>query len=320
MFAWAALVWWRAAAQAPEDARENLRNAARDSGIADTVQSLTAFSALPGISAARFTIDEDLDGASDAKATKLVLPLSHTFDRQAPTDVALYTELTLGYLQLDQDLGLLAAGTPLEASVDSEFRVFSAIAGLGPSFDLGAHTTIRPIALFGYSRIEQHADFSGQGSADLKAATEGFLFDYTLDQAVFGGALEIEHRQPLPRALEFTGNVRYNHLLVDTFDATDSTLETTSNLDVVTALAELDGPIPFTLLGRDLRWIAFVASSSFPGNSSQALDFDYFFELGGGLEIIDRSLVQGIEGASLRASGILGNGIAGWNVGLTLEF
>jgi hypothetical protein len=38
-------------------------------------------SAFPGVSAARLTIDEDLEDASDATAIKTVLPLACEFER-----------------------------------------------------------------------------------------------------------------------------------------------------------------------------------------------------------------------------------------------
>jgi hypothetical protein len=50
------------------------------------------------------------------------------------------------------------------------------------------------------------------------------------------------------------------------------------------------------------------------------LGLDYFFELGGGLEIVDRDVVAGIEGVSLRASQITGDGVTGFPPGAQLEF
>jgi hypothetical protein len=96
-------------------------------------------SAFPGVSAARLTIDEDLEDASDATAIKTVLPLACEFERTGIPGVTLHTELTLGYLRRDQGIG----GQPV--------RVFPAIGGLGLGFALGPYTTVRPVALVGYS-------------------------------------------------------------------------------------------------------------------------------------------------------------------------
>ena len=105
-----------------------------------------------------------------------------------------------------------------------------------------------------------------------------------------------------------------------TLDASDDALEGASDFGVFTAAATLDGPLPITAFGRELRWLAFATHSRFPGLSGDALGFDYFFELGGGLEIVDREVVAGIEGISLRASYITGDNVTGFSVGAHIEF
>lgn len=308
------------AAQATDQIRDIFRDAARKAQVGEAAQALTGFSALPGVSAARFLIDDDSDGASDSKATKLLLPLAHEVEDIGPPGLSLHTELTLGYLELDQDIGDVASGTILETSFDTRSQVFSAIGGLGVGYALGCCTTLKPMALIGYSRIEQDTDFSGPGAALLDAATDGILFNYTMDLALLGGAVEIADRRPLPHDLRFTGNLRYNHLYARAFRASDPVLETSSHFGVITGLAQLDGPTGAQAFGRDLRWIGFATHSSFPGNSDRALGFDYLFELGGGVEIVDREVVEGIEGLSLRASVLGGNGVIGWSAGFKLQF
>ena len=54
--------------------------------------------------------------------------------------------------------------------------------------------------------------------------------------------------------------------------------------------------------------------------SGETLGFDYFFEFGGGLEIVDRGVVRGIDGISLRASYITGDNVSGFSVGAHIEF
>lgn len=308
------------AAQSADQIRDIFRTAARNAQVGEAAQALTGFSALPGVSAARFVIDDDTDGASDSKATKLLLPLTHEVEDVGPPGLSLHTELTLGYLRLDQDIDGVGSGTILETSLDSSSQVFSAVGGLGVGYVLGRHTTLRPMALIGYSRIEQDTDFSGPGAALLDEATDGILFNDTMDLALLGGAVEIADRRSLPHDLRFTGNLRYNHLYARALRASDPVLETSSHFGVFTGLAQLDGPTGAQAFGRDLRWIGFVTHSSFPGNSDRALGFDYLFELGGGIEIVDREVVEGIEGLSLRVSVLGGNGVAGWSAGFKLQF
>ena len=324
--AFAAMFPAAGAAQSIDQLRELLRERASDLGIGEAVQGLTAFSALPGVSAARFTIDQDVDGASDAKATKFVLPLSYDIAAFGVEGLDLHTEVTVGYMTVDQSFDDLFSGTSLECDVDMRTRSLSAIGGVGLGYAVSRHTTIRPVALFGYTRIEQDADFSGAGADLTDALTEGFLFNYKVNQALAGAAVEVADSRSLADDLRWKGSVRYNHVYGYAFDASDTVLDTNSDFGVLTVLAELaelaelDGPTGISTFGRELRWIGFAGHSNFPGDSSRSFDFSYFFELGGGFEVVDRSVVDGVEGLSLRASGIAGDGIYGWNVGLKLAF
>ena len=174
--------------------------------------------------------------------------------------------------------------------------------------------------LAGYSHIEQDSRFSGAAGGLLEDAGDGFLFNLHVHEALVGGALEISHQRQLSGDIQLTANLRYNHLYAEAFAASDDVLETSSNFGVVTARAELDGPLGATALGRDLRWISFAANTSFPGRASDSLGFSYFFEVGGGLEIVDRSVARGVEGLSLRLSTLVGDGVTGWSVAAKLEF
>ena len=300
--------------------RDLLRRIVDGSHFADSVQGLTGFASLPGVSAANFTVDENASDASDTKMTKLVLPLAHEFTGVRLAGAVLRTELTLGYLKAEQHIDDLLASTALASDVDSDIEVLSAVAGLGLAFDLGARSRLRPLALAGYSRIEQDGTFSGPGAARLEDAADGILFNFTTNEALYGAAVELGHERGVGHDVEFTGSIRYNHLVVDTFAASDDVLETSGSFGVLTAYTQLDGPTGATALGRELRWIGYIANSSFPGSSSDALGFDYFFEFGGGVEMVDRAVLAGVEGLSLRGSALVGNGVTGWSVAAKLEF
>ncbi|WP_027133667.1 hypothetical protein [Geminicoccus roseus] len=316
----AALAASPASAQSVDELRRFLRQSVADAHVGDLVQGLTGFAALPGVSAANFTIDAGLEGGRDTQVTKFVLPLRHDFPDLLPAGRTLYAELTLGYLHADDGIDDFLLGTPLEADVDSDLDAVSAVAGLGVSFPLGAHATLRPIGLIGYSYIGQDSQMSGPGAALLEETTEGFLFNLHGNVALAGAALQANYRREIGGGVHFAGNLRYNQLFAETFAASDDVLKTSSTFGVFTALGELNGPLPGQVFGRDLRWIGFVANSSFPGNASDSLGFDYFFEFGGGIEIVDDQMVDGIDGISLRASALVGDGITGWSVGAKLEF
>ena len=306
--------------QSLEEIREELRRNASDAHIGDLVQGLTGFAALPGVSAANFKVNETLQGSSATRMTKFVLPLAHDFDDVQVSGRPLYGELTFGYLHSDQSVDGFLEGSEGPTDVDSEFSAYSAVAGLGATFQLGTDTTIRPIVLAGYTYVDEQNRFSGPGKAAVDELTRGILFNLHGNVALLGAALQIEHQHDLPHDIQFTGRLRYNQLHAETFAASDPVLETGSNYGVFTSFAQFDGPLGIELFGRKLRWIGFIANSSFPGNQSRSLGFDYFFEFGGGLEIVDEDVLRGIEGISLRGSALVGEDLNGWSVGMQIEF
>ena len=77
--------------------------------------------------------------------------------------------------------------------------------------------------------------------------------------------------------------------------------------------------MPWRPLGRDLRWLAFASGTYIPA-AKDAVGFSSFAELGGGIELVERGLVAGVDGLSLRVSAILGDDVHGWSAGLALEF
>jgi hypothetical protein len=132
--------------------------------------------------------------------------------------------------------------------------------------------------------------------------------------------VEIQHEAALPGDVRLTAHLRYNHLYANAIDSSDDLLERSTTFGVLTASTELDGPLHTTMLGHDLRWISFAAHTSFPGRASDSLGFSYFFEVGGGLELVDPALVRGVEGLSLRLSTLVGDGVTGWSVAAKLAF
>jgi hypothetical protein len=300
-----------ASAQDLGDIRNELRTGAE--GFSRALQSLTGFAALPGVSAANFTVGGDAL-SSDAEIDKYVLPFSEQFSDIRALGGELYTELTLGYLTYDQTAELLPT-----VSQELGIQSFSAFAGLGLGFPLTPRTTIRPILLFGYSRIQDNSKFTGIDGPIYQKIEDGLFADFRLDTALLGGALQLAYERKLTDDIHFTTRLRYNQLHADTFDATDAALETSSNFGVFTAHAETNGPTGLSLLERDLRWIVFAANSTF--TESTGTDISFFFELGGGIEIVDPGVVRGVDGVSLRASGIRGEqNVNGWSAYLQLEF
>ena len=305
-----------AAQSSLEEARDQVRDLTRDTGLGDQLLGLSGFAALPGISAATF----DVDGGNgpNADIVRLIVPLSKQLDGPTLFGGAPYLEGTLGYSKMSQS-GDIDPGGALETRIDESVTALSALAGAGLGFEFLPGVTLRPIALVGYAHLDNDTDFDGRGADALEPVLDDILANFTADELLYGAALEIDGEQPVG-ALNLGLNARYNHLWGSTLRASDDALDGSSNFGVFTAAATLDGPLPVTAFGRDLRWLLFATNSSFPGLSGEALGFDYFFELGAGIEMVDRDMVPGIEGLSLRASYIRGDHVTGFSLGAHVEF
>ncbi len=181
----------------------------------------------------------------------------------------------------------------------------------------------RPIFLAGYSRIWDDSSVSGPDAQTFKNAGKGILFDAWLNTALVGGAAEVAHQGYLGPVtdINYGGNVRYDQFYANTFSASDSVLEGGSTFGILTAAAEVNGPVwGLTLLDREVRWIGYATNTYLPAGTGDELGFDYFFELGGGLELVDRNIIDGLEGVSVRSSVLFGDNVYGWTAGLALEF
>ncbi|MGF1554526.1 MAG: hypothetical protein ACFBWO_18790 [Paracoccaceae bacterium] len=301
-----------APAQSVEDlVRDVFRAEVGTGAVTNGFQALSIVGGAPGISAASFSVDDD-DFAFDVYK----ISPSHAFE-VGWSGVRPYAEISLGYLDADQDFTFRfpSGGTDL----DLDIHVLTALAGAGVEFDIAPGTVVRPIALFGYSRITDDAELVGPEAELLAAAGEGLLFDVEIDSLLYGAALAVETDQTIGEDIALNASLRYSHLVDDVIDASEPELEGTNDFGTLTAGVELDGPIGLSVFGRELRWIGFASHTYLPGEKD-ALGFSYFFELGGGVEIVDRDVLSFIEGVSLRGSGIVGNGVTGFTAGATIEF
>ncbi len=302
--------------------REAFRTSATRSDLGNAFQSLTIFGAARGITAANFNVE---DGGSELDLGATKLGPSHSFDWEPVEGVRPYVEGTFGYLNTEQtvDFDLAPFADPSEgatrASVDID--TFTFLGGVGAEIALAAGTVARPIFLAGYSHTSDEGDVTGPLAPEIAAAGDGIVFDVRINSVLLGGALEIEHGRSFEaRDINLLGRVRYTHLFDNVVSASDPVLDTDGDFGVLSSGVELDGPTGLTVFGRELRWIGFAANTYLPGAQNDALGFSFFFELGGGIEIVDREVISGIEGVSLRGSGIVGDNVTGWSAGLSIEF
>ena len=299
--------------------RRGLEDAAERSNLGQAFQALSIFNVTPGISAATFYVGDEEGG--DDKIESYKFSPSRTFE--PVLGVRPYVEGTVGYLVGKQEVAATLS-TAGETTSDIDIRTIAFLGGAGVEFDVFEGTVIRPIFLAGYSRIWDSSKTRGPDSQTLDRAGKGIIFDAWLNTALVGGAIELEHVGHFdPQTdINYVANVRYDQLYANSFSASNAVLEGSSTFGVLTAKAEFNGPVwGVSLLDRELRWIGFASNTYLPGDDeSDALGFSYFFEVGGGLELVDRDVIKGLDGLSVRSSALFGDNVYGWTAGLSLEF
>ena len=300
--------------------RQSFREGAKESKLASGLQSLSIFSVTPGISAAVFHPDTE-DSANDSEIQTYKIPFYYDFE-PFYAGVRPYTELTLSYVHVDEkDNFEVVPGQPskLDADIDS----YSALGGIGVTIPLYRDFSLRPILLAGYSRTDIDGTFRGPFSEELETASTNLIRNADTNAWLLGGALQLNLKKYFENRIEILTNVRYDYLYARTFAASDPVLESTDDFSILTSSAEISGPTPLTVFGRETRWIAFLGNTYLPGekdNRESGIGFDYFFEIGGGAAVIDPSIIKGIAGLGLRGSLIVGEDVHGWSLGLSLEF
>ncbi|MEM1012630.1 MAG: hypothetical protein AAGI46_10485 [Planctomycetota bacterium] len=302
-------------AQLVADLREDVRSSAASSNLSDELQGLSGYTAVPGISSASLSVEQE--GQQDLRINRTSFPLFYVFEDLAIGRVKPRVELTLGRTRFREKTDFVFDGQPV--FLDNRITSYSAVSGLGVAIDLGPWT-VSPVFLAGYSRTDDEARFSGASGSLLESATRGIIFNFEIEEAILGVGVQADYAAKLDHGIAFRARARYNHLFTVTFDASDPVLEGSSNFGVATAFAQLDGPTGLHPLGRQLRWIGFAGNSSFVGVAGEALGFDTLFELGTGVQLVERDLVPFVSGVSLRTSFVFGEGVRGFALGGQIDF
>jgi hypothetical protein len=287
---------------------------ARAEGLGRAFETFSVFGGTPGIAAAKYYSDVDLNSYQ--------LPVAHTF---APIEtgwfagVAPYTEITLGYVNADVTAPLETGGL-VRDSVKLSFNSYSALAGAGVEVHLGQGFKLRPVALAGYARVDGNAKFSGPNAAFLSSALRGILGGAGLDTVLLGGALELLYETAFPGDLRLAAQARYNELATVVTSASNKALKENGSFGVATGRIAFTGPTDWRVFGHDLRWIGYLSGTWLPDTDPGTLGFNAFAEIGGGLQLIAPGIVRGVQGGTVRASAIVGPGVTGWLVSAALDF
>lgn len=286
------------------------------SGIGNIVPVGSLFALAPGLRTGSVRVDASLIGELELDLYKF--PLSHEFE-PVWRGLRPYAQFTVGGFRSDKAFLLpILPARPTRGEI--ELSGFAAIGGLGVSIPIAEHTTLRPLALAGYAEIASDGSATGPFSGLLLSLAEGVLVNAEADAWVFGGSLEMLHSQRFSGGFGVDGSLRVGFLTAKARNASFVDLDDRGYLPSVSAQVEIDGPTGFKLDGRSIQWLTSVASNYVPGPTGGFLGTPAALELGAGLAVPLFSAGSVTESVTVRASMLLGDGVIGWTVGLSLEY
>lgn len=286
------------------------------SGIGNIAPAASLFALSPGLRVSALRVDASVIGELELDLFKL--PLSHEFE-PVWRGLRPYGQLTVGGFQSEKAFVLpILPLTPTFGEI--ELSGFAAIGGLGVSIPVAEHTTLRPLALAGYARVSSEGTLTGPFSALLLRLADGVVINAEADALVLGGSIEALHRQRFSGGYGVDGSLRIGLLTAKILESSFEDIEDRGYLPSVSARVEVDGPTGFAHDGRSIQWLASVAGNYVPGPTGGFLGTPAAFELGGGVAIPIADGGAMTKGVTLRASMLLGDGVTGWSVGLSLAY
>jgi len=288
-----------------------------DTRIGQQLISIINFTALPGISGARFDIDRSFPDPDyrleklDMSGSKDLTLADHPFD--------LHIEGGIGYLSTDENaFGFTGTGDQTVA-VRTDREVYSGHFGLGLSIPMGKHWRLRPVLRAAISRFNNDTGF-GEVIGDGEDIGRLLFLDWTVHAATLAGALKIGY----DRSFEFgrvEATANYTYAYTDIFDAPSSLLEFSGRNELFNLRARLTRPTGRRAFGYPLLWNVFAGATALGGNGKSALGFSHYFELGAGLDLdVAKADLPLVKVLRLQGSLIKGDNVTGWQLGLGFRF
>ena len=289
------------------------------SGISQQLVNLISFTTLPGISGGNLTVSRD-DPEPDYEIDKLTIGVSDTFAiEQSPFD--LFLEGGLGILETDESSFGFGIVDGIRIAARSDRTIYSGRIGAGLSIPLGSRFHLRPVFNFALSRFENDTGLGAiVGDGDEITITDLLTLDWTAWAATYAATLQLRYDDSFgEQTLE--AEATYTHAYTDVFDAPTRGLKVSGSNDVVTLFGRWSAPTEWTVYGQPLGWNVFSSATVLIGDGRDALGFSHFIELGAGLDLDlrDRGLWL-IEGIRPQLSGIIGDDVIGWQLGLSVRF
>jgi len=263
------------------------------------------------VSAATFRVDNGSALADDTDFSTFRVPWHRDVDVGS----------RLGTLRLEAAGGVLVADDGLHvptasglATVDIDWLVYGAQAGVGWSFALGDRWSVGPGVVVGLGRVENTATYNEAGRIELAPLLDDFGVNWSSWVAL--GAVQVSLARALDPTRFSTGlDARYAMTRTRSFEASQSFQEGTARSQFFVARGRAGAPTRMSWNGETASWDGYVGYVGLHGIPDSTLGFDAFVDTGLGLTF---RLSRHLPRVRLGAAWLAGPDLRGWSVGLSL--
>lgn len=302
-------------AQTLNDLRNQLSGDLENTHFAKSFVGMVNASNELELSGATFKIDNETD--TDLLVLSLPFQTNVPFIQDAAAS-SFYIEGALGYAKAEDSIRDLFQGAfPAAAtSVNAQWTTYSALGGVGLTYDITDRLTFTPIINAGIANIRSDADFGGPGAALTAALTDGIAFNWDAWVVSYGVAGRADYTTPITDDITFEFITRYDIRWSETVSTDNAAQDFATTSQILTLRGDLTGPTHLRLAGRAIDWRTTLGYRNMV--EGDLYGSHHLVQIGGGLEMSD-DLPLGST-LSLTAAVFIGGDITGWTAGLTIGF
>ncbi len=289
--------------------RESVSHDLAASELGPIYGTMVSITTAPEISAATYRVRDD---ASPPTIRLYKLPLNWTLDSDTE-GWAPYVQTSLGFMEMSSEFEF--AGERILSS----WRAYGGSVGVGTRIGQGPLSWIG-LASVGLIQLENRARYDGQvGQTILKPVFRGLLFDWDATAHKTGLTLGADYERSFTR-WRMEARARLSAMRVKTFSSSSDAIGFTSTGKTATLHTDVSRPLSMTVAGYPVRVHVRSGATAYLGSSRDALGFDRYLELGGGLEIDISETHGAIDQVHLSALGIWGPDVVGWSLSVSFGF
>ncbi len=282
----------------------------------DGILTLMGFTVLPDVTTSSLSITDAKSGDPGLRQT--TLGGGFTISQDFP----LYLEGTVGYARYDPKF--IASNGDEELSIPVKWNSLSFTGGIGWDFPLteNKELKLRPILNFTFGHIESDVSLLGRylrERLDMDSDSMEFLNGGRMNTYGFGGAimLDWEHYR---EDYEVDVELRYTNIQLRSFESDDSSIQGSSDANIISLWTRWRAPTGMTMLNNPLRYVLEGSNTTFLGAQRDALGFNYLTTVGVGFELDSSDYPVFITRTRLLYRYTFGEDVSGHSIGLAMSF